>query len=165
MNIIIPGRERAVGLDVGTGAIKALMVGRRRSGPVILGCGVVPVDPTADSAQISQAIDELMRLEGAEEPDAGTVTAFPLAPEPGTSSIASAVYDYLQDRGVPTHYSELTREVVLRGVAIGGKSPSNTLLAHLSRDDRFYRPSRGTYALKEWNPNARSVGVRRKKGA
>ncbi len=112
-----------------------------------------------------QAIDELMRLEGAEEPDAGTVTAFPLAPEPGTSSIASAVYDYLQDRGVPTHYSELTREVVLRGVAIGGKSPSNTLLAHLSRDDRFYRPSRGTYALKEWNPNARSVGVRRKKGA
>src|SRR6266511_1073687 len=103
-----------------------------------------------------QAIDELMRLEGAEEPDAGTVTAFPLAPEPGTSSIASAVYDYLQDRGVPTHYSELTREVVLRGVAIGGKSPSNTLLAHLSRDDRFYRPSRGTYALKEWNPNARA---------
>ena len=53
----------------------------------------------------------------------------------------------------------------MRGVAIGGKNPANTLLAHLSRDERFYRPSRGTYALREWNPKAKSVGVRRKKGA
>lgn len=111
------------------------------------------------------AIEELMRLEGADQPEGATVTAFPVVPEPGTSAIAEAVYEILAEKGSAAHYSELTRDVLMRGIPIGGKNPSNTLLAHLSRDSRFYRPNRGTYGLKEWNPNARSVGVRRKKGA
>jgi hypothetical protein len=112
------------------------------------------------------AIEEVMRLEGVEEPDDGRVTVFPITPDTaGPSPIAAAVHDYLGERGTAVHYTELTREVMLRGVPVGGKNPSNTLLAHLSRDDRFYRPSRGTYALKEWNPSGRSVGARRKKGA
>jgi hypothetical protein len=112
-----------------------------------------------------QAIEEVIRIEGGEEPEAGTITAFPRMPEPGTSAIAEGVFESLSEKGTPTHYFELTDAVMRKGVRIGGKNPHNTLLAHLSRDSRFYRPGRGTYALKEWNPNARSVGVRRKKGA
>jgi hypothetical protein len=119
----------------------------------------------ANRKRAIQAIEELIRLEGGEDAEDSKVTAFPVKPEPGTSQIADGVYAVLQERGVPVHYSELTKEVLLRGVEIGGKNPANTLLAHLSRDDRFYRPGRGTYALKEWSPNAKSVGVRRKKGA
>lgn len=113
-----------------------------------------------------QAIEELLRIEdGPPEEQPATITAFPTPPGRGVSAIAETVVKVLTERGTPMHYNELTSEVQLRGVRIGGKNPANTLLAHLSRDDRFYRPGRGTYGLKEWSPNARSVGVRRKKGA
>jgi hypothetical protein len=120
----------------------------------------------ANKKRAIAAIEELMRLEGVDEAEGGTVTQFPVVPAaPASSPIADAVHGYLEERGVPVHYTELTREVLLRGVAIGGKNPANTLLAHLSRDARFNRPGRGTYGLKSWNPSLRSVGVRRKKGA
>lgn len=111
------------------------------------------------------ALEELIRIEGGQLPqDASPVLAFPSPPRIGTP-ISETAYAVLDERGEPMHYHPLTREVQMRGVAIGGKNPSNTLLAHLSRDDRFYRPGRGTYGLREWDPKARSVGVRRKKGA
>lgn len=112
-----------------------------------------------------QAIEELIRLEGGEDAVSPNVTPFPVVAVTGRSPIAEAVVGYLGEKGTPSHYTELAVEVQRRGVALSGKNPANTLLAHLSRDDRFYRPSRGTYGLKEWNPSARSVGTRRKKGA
>jgi hypothetical protein len=113
-----------------------------------------------------QTIEELIRLEGGEDERVGTVMPFPELPDVGTRSpIAEAVSTILREKGEAMHYSDLTLEAQRRGVAIGGKNPANTLLAHLSRDDRFYRPSRGTYGLREWNPGAKSVGAHRKKGA
>lgn len=111
-----------------------------------------------------EALEELIRLEGGDVPEQES----PVVPFPSrgtTTPIGETAYAVLNDAGEPMHYQPLTREVQARGIAIGGKNPANTLLAHLSRDDRFYRPSRGTYALREWNPKAKSVGVRRKKGA
>ena len=111
-----------------------------------------------------EAIEELIRLEGAEPPQAAGIVEFPVAKTGGTP-ISEAAYAILAERAESMHYMPLTREVQLRGISIGGKNPANTLLAHLSRDSRFYRPGRGTYALREWDPKARSVGVRRNKGA
>lgn len=111
-----------------------------------------------------EALEELIRIEGGQVPqEAGPVVAFP-KPRLGTP-ITEAAYAILDERGQPIHYQALAREVQTHGVAIGGQNPANTMLAHLSRDERFYRPNRGTYALREWDPKARSVGVRRKKGA
>lgn len=119
----------------------------------------------ANKKRALDALEELIRIEGGRLPDeSAPLVPFP-APNGAPTPISTAAYAILEERGEPLHYTPLTREVQMRGVAIGGKNPPNTLLAHLSRDDRFYRPSRGTYALREWNPKAKSVGVRRKKGA
>lgn len=112
-----------------------------------------------------EALEELIRIEGGQLPQgASPVLEFPSPPRVGTP-ISETAYAVLAERGKPLHYQQLTQEVQMRGISIGGQNPANTLLAHLSRDDRFYRPSRGTYGLREWDPKARSVGVRRKKGA
>jgi hypothetical protein len=119
----------------------------------------------AEKKRALDAIQELIRIEGAQVPaEEAEVVQFP-APAAGGTPISETAYAILTERREPLHYQPLTRAVQDRGIAIGGKNPANTLLAHLSRDERFYRPSRGTYALREWNPRARSVGVRRKKGA
>ncbi len=60
-------RERAVGLDVGTGSIKALVLERRRSEVVVVGHGVVPVEAAAGSRQVSQAIHAALASAGADE--------------------------------------------------------------------------------------------------
>jgi hypothetical protein len=111
-----------------------------------------------------EALEELIRIEGGALPQETPLLAFPTPPRVGTP-ISETAYAVLEERGKPLHYQQLTREVQMRGIAIGGQNPANTLLAHLSRDDRFYRPNRGTYGLRQWDPKARSVGVRRKKGA
>lgn len=111
-----------------------------------------------------EALEELIRIEGGTLPQDAPLLAFPVPARVGTP-ITETAYVVLEERAHPMHYHELTREVQMRGMAVGGRNPANTLLAHLSRDDRFYRPGRGTYGLREWDPKARSVGVRRKKGA
>jgi len=66
MRFRLLGRERAVGLDVGSGSIKALMLGRRRSEVVILGRAVVPVEAGEDSLQLGQAIHAALAEAGAD---------------------------------------------------------------------------------------------------
>lgn len=79
-----------------------------------------------------------------------------------SESIADMVVTLLGDVGKPMHYREIERELRRRGhIAIGGQDPANTLLARYFNDERLYRPARGTYALREWNRTARSVGARR----
>src|SRR2546426_2207154 len=48
-------KERAVGLDVGSGSVKALALGRRRSEVVVVRRGAAPVE-TGDAAAVSRAI-------------------------------------------------------------------------------------------------------------
>ena len=111
------------------------------------------------------ALEELLRIEGSQVPEeSASVVDFPAAARVGTP-ISDAAYAVLDERGEPMYYKPLAREVQMRGVTIGGQTPANTMLAHLSRDARFYRPARGTYALRSWDPKARSVGARRRKGA
>jgi len=77
-------------------------------------------------------------------------------------SDADKVVSLLTNVGKPMHYREIERELRARGqIRIGGQNPANTLLARYFDDERLYRSSRGTYALREWNRTARSVGTRR----
>ena len=49
----------------------------------------------------------------------------------------------------PLHVSELMRLLHKQGVPIPGAGTQANLIAHLRRDDRIVRPSRGMYALAE----------------
>ena len=66
MNLRFLRRERAVGLDVGTGSIKALVLEQRRAEAVVVGRGVVSVEAAADSRQFSQAIHAALAEAGAD---------------------------------------------------------------------------------------------------
>ena len=89
----------------------------------------------------------------------------PQIPAPSSSpgeSDADKVVSLLTNVGRPMHYREIERELRARGqVTAGGRDPANTLLARYFNDERLYRSSRGTYALRERNRTARSVGTRR----
>lgn len=58
-------KRRAVGLDIGSGSIKALKAEARRGGPLITGLGVVPVEP-GDSRRMSQAVHAALAAAGAD---------------------------------------------------------------------------------------------------
>jgi len=59
-------RRRAIGLDVGSGSVKALGLERRRPGVVITGRAIRPVEPEADPRRIAQAIHEALATTGAD---------------------------------------------------------------------------------------------------
>jgi type IV pilus assembly protein PilM len=56
---------RGVGLDVGGGSIKALVLERRRSEVVVVGRGLAPVEAEADFAELGQAVHAALADAGA----------------------------------------------------------------------------------------------------
>lgn len=82
---------------------------------------------------------------------------------PNGRNVADIAYDILVARGKkPMHYEELAEAVIAAGGMLGGQTPSQTLVARISRDPRFVRPEkRGWYAAREFYPHKRSVGSRR----
>ena len=79
------------------------------------------------------------------------------------SSTADLVVELLKELDRPLHYRDIERELRERGLAAaGGKDPANTLLARYFKDRRLYRPKRGTYQLRSKDPDARSVGSRKR---
>jgi type IV pilus assembly protein PilM len=53
-------RQRAVGLDVGEGAVRALALERGRDDPVVAGVGWAPVDAGADIRRLGQAVHQAL---------------------------------------------------------------------------------------------------------
>ena len=79
------------------------------------------------------------------------------------SSTADLVVRLLEELGRPLHYREIESQLRQRGWAVaGGKDPANTLLARYFRDARLYRPKRGVYDLRSNDPDARSIGSRKR---
>lgn len=78
-------------------------------------------------------------------------------------SIVDTAYEILLARGKkPMHYGELAEQVIAAGGAIPGQDPAQTLIARLSRDERFVRPERrGYYAARDHYPRAKNVGARK----
>lgn len=94
------------------------------------------------------------------------VTGPPDAAETSDSSsrneAADLVVDLLREVGQPMHYRAIEQELRARGaIQMEGKDPANTLLARFFNDPRLYRPTRGTYALRNGR-SVRSVGTKRK---
>lgn len=56
----------------------------------------------------------------------------------------------LQERGKPTHVSEIRSELLRRGVPIPGKASDANVIVYLSRSPVVCRVGRGLYALREW---------------
>jgi hypothetical protein len=80
------------------------------------------------------------------------------------SGLADQVYKLLYETGHEYHYKELVHALQNGGIEVPGKDPGLNLIAHIHNDNRFVRPKRGIYGLKEWYPkNLRSVGARRRK--
>jgi hypothetical protein len=81
-------------------------------------------------------------------------------------SAIAAVIEELAAAGRPVHVSELMRLLGTRNVSIPGAGKQANLIAHMSRDKRIVRPSRGMYALAMWgleNMPAKSTMRRRRK--
>jgi type IV pilus assembly protein PilM len=57
-------KRRAIGLDIGSGSVKALCVELRRSEVVITGRALSPVDPAADPQQLAQVIHAALATAG-----------------------------------------------------------------------------------------------------
>jgi hypothetical protein len=78
-----------------------------------------------------------------------------------------AVIDELGMSGRPLHISELMRLLQTRGVPIPGSGMQANVIAHLRRDPRIVRTSRGMYALTAWDlgsvQGSRQVRQRRKR--
>jgi len=77
-----------------------------------------------------------------------------------------AVIDELVVTGRPIHLSELMRLLDVRNIAIPGAGTQANLIAHLRRDPRLVRPSRGMYGLAAWGlenmaPTQRTVRKKR----
>ena len=66
MNLRFFGKRRSVGLDVGSGSIKALTAEQRGSDVVVVGRAATQVEAGADSRQLSQAIHATLAAAGAD---------------------------------------------------------------------------------------------------
>ena len=83
-----------------------------------------------------------------------------------TSEMLDMAVAVLRERNKePMYYRDLADELIGRGAVIGGVAPANGLVARMSGDERFVRPtSKGFYGLREDYPTVkRSVGARRRK--
>ncbi len=70
-------------------------------------------------------------------------------PKARVPAVAAAIGE-LEMAGRPLHISELMRLLKNRGVSIPGAGKQANLIAHMSRDVRIVRPTRGMYALATW---------------
>ena len=117
--------------------------------------------------EMATRLQEIIRIEGADrrgsEIDVQTGNQVSDGHDLEPVKLADAAYALLAESRRAYHYRDLARELMSRGVVIKGRDPATNLIAHLVHDDRFIRPQRGVYALKELNPKTRSVGRRKRK--
>ena len=64
--------------------------------------------------------------------------------------LSDVAYEVLKSATAPMYYKDLCQAIAQTGFQIGGKDPATNLIAHISKDPRFERVRRGTYALTEW---------------
>lgn len=118
-------------------------------------------------------LESLLALRRGESPKTseGTASA-PRAskggePKPSTSNgLADAAVSVLEGAGRPMHIGELMSALVSHGVEIPGAGSQANLIAHLRREQRIARPSRGMYGLRalgveEYQPKKRTARRKR----
>jgi hypothetical protein len=68
-----------------------------------------------------------------------------VAVDTGDRHFLDVALEVLRAEG-PLYYETLLQKVVERGARVPGRNPGANLIAHMTRDSRFKRVSRGTYA-------------------
>ena len=66
MNFRLTRRERAVGLDVGSESIRALVLERRRSEVIVVGRGAASIEPDSSAGRLGQAVHKALADAGAD---------------------------------------------------------------------------------------------------
>lgn len=87
------------------------------------------------------------------------------APTPRSRhSVVDDVAHLLESEGHPLHISEIMRLLEEQEAALPGKGDQANVIAHIRRDPRFVRPSRGVYGLASWglSTSSGSDGPRRR---
>ena len=119
---------------------------------------------SAAERRLKEVTERLGHVEGLLEPDHVAVDDTGESPLPDHRDIREIAVDVLKPLGgEPLHYTKLATEIQARGGEIPGVDAANTLLSRLVRDERFVRPKRGHYALREHHPDTESVGSRRRR--
>jgi hypothetical protein len=95
-------------------------------------------------------LSRLLALRGGAPVSAANTGHEQLAPALGKGPAITAVVEELEAAGRPLHVSELMRLLQQRNVTIPGAGKQANLIAHMSRDDRIVRPTRGMYGLTSW---------------
>lgn len=67
------------------------------------------------------------------------------------NSLEDVVEVLLRERGEPMHISDIRAALLERGVNLPGRGDEANVIVRLRRDpEKFVRPARGKYALREW---------------
>lgn len=87
-----------------------------------------------------------------------------------SNGVAEAAVGVLEKVARPMHIGELMSALLKDGVEIPGAGAQANLIAHLRRDNRIARPSRGMYGLKalgieEYHPKKRTTPRKRSRKA
>lgn len=105
---------------------------------------------SATRARVAKETEHLEGLLAIYGPTGGSAVSQPRPVRRGQAE-PDDVVDLLRTEGHPMHYLDIEAALRARGFATGGGvNPANSFLARYYKDPRLYRPSRGTYALKEW---------------
>jgi hypothetical protein len=64
--------------------------------------------------------------------------------------VVDEVARLIEAEGHPLHISEIMRLLEQRNAALPGRGDQANVIAHIRRDPRFVRPSRGVYGLASW---------------
>ncbi|HEV2757138.1 MAG TPA: hypothetical protein VG318_15330 [Actinomycetota bacterium] len=117
----------------------------------------------ARAQQEARLIEQLLMLSN--EPGADDAEVAPLtiakAPQgrrlsPSRHPVVDEVAALLEAEGHPLHISEIMRLLEERKTVLPGKGNQANVIAHIRRDPRFVRPSRGVYGLVPWGLRASS---------
>jgi hypothetical protein len=103
-------------------------------------------------------LEELMRLRSQnsneDQESAAQLFSFSIAGgadvSPSRHAVVDEVAQILGDEGHPLHINDIMKVLTDLAVPLPGKGDQANVIAHMRRDPRFVRPSRGVYALKEW---------------
>ena len=101
-----------------------------------------------------QHVEALLKLEENTSSNRDDIKRANAAIGTGAAYIIDATFNLLEELHQPMHYKDITSDLQERRIYIPGKDPSATLLSKMSRDSRFKRVKRGTYALSTWRIRA-----------
>ena len=101
---------------------------------------------TSELDKTRQQIQLVGRLLGLENGQTGAAPG-PPPPVSNGASVGDILVEILAAEGEPLHVGDLKVRFLSRGHTIPGKGTDSNLIAYLTRDPRFVRVARGTYAL------------------